>query len=223
MTKQGNVNLWPDQQGVAEQRDMAGFDRAYAGVSLNPNVTATVTSEPDLTSTSQRALPDGRSGETGGVRLCGTDIGLDSEPAKKFITDCARNTEGLLSDLEIQTRYGLSNEDWKGLATNFHLLNAVRAERDRRVLSGEAAREAAQRHFAKAPNVLGEILADEQMPPRHRIEAAKELRQAAFSAPANASGPVERFVINIDLGGDEKLVFEKEIARRTPSLPDDGE
>jgi hypothetical protein len=159
-----------------------------------------------------------------GTVVLGTiPVAFESETGKSFITDCARNTEGLLSDLEIQTRYGLTNEDWEGLAGHSHLLNAVRVERDRRVLSGEAAREAAQRHFAKAPNVLGEILADEQMPPRHRIEAAKELRQAAFSDPTNAPAPSERFVINIDLGGDEKLVFEKEIARRTPSLPDDGE
>jgi hypothetical protein len=158
-----------------------------------------------------------------GTVVLGTiPVAFESEAGKSFITDCARNTEGLLSDLEIQTKYGLTNEDWDGLAENSRLLDVVRVERDRRVLSGEAAREAAKRHFAKAPNVLGEILADEQMSPRHRIEAAKELRQAASSDPTNASGPAERFVINIDLGGDEKLVFEKEIARRTPLLPDDG-
>jgi hypothetical protein len=171
-----------------------------------------------MTGKSHRALTPPRA-----VVLGAITIAFESEKGKSFITDCARNTEGLLSDLEIQTRYGLSNKDWEGLAGNSHLLDAVQAKRERRILSGEAAREAAQRHFAKAPNVLGEILADQQMPPRHRIEAAKELRQAAFSDAGNASGPVERFVINIDLGGDEKLVFEKEIARRNPMLPDNGE
>src|SRR5258705_1508809 len=106
----------------------------------------------------------------GTVVLRDLAVALDSETGKLFISDCARNTEGLLSDLEIRTRYGLSDEDWVGLAGNGYLLIAVRAERDRRITSGEAAREAAQRHFAKAPDVLGGILTDEQVSPRHRIE-----------------------------------------------------
>jgi len=100
---------------------------------------------------------------------------------------------------------------------------SVRAERDRRITSGEGAREAAQRHLAKAPDVLGGILTDEQVSPRHRIEAAKELRQVAGNDPDMASMPTERFIIHIDLGADEKLVYEAKIASRRPLLADDGE
>ena len=66
---------------------------------------------------------------------------------------------------------------------------AVRAERERRILSGEAPKEAAQRHFTKAPAVLNDILTDEQVSPRHRIEAARELRQVAGSGPERARRP----------------------------------
>jgi hypothetical protein len=160
----------------------------------------------------------------GTVVLRAMTVALDSETGKSFISDCARNTEGLLPDLEIRTRYGLSNEDWEGLAGNTQLLCALRTERERRVVSGEAAREAAQRHYAKAPDVLGGILADEHVSPRHRIEAAKELRQVAGNELDNSSGATEKFVININLGGDdEQLVYEKKISGRSSSPPDDGD
>jgi hypothetical protein len=101
---------------------------------------------------------------------------------------------------------------------------AVDAERERRVLNGQAAREAAQRHFAKAPTVLGDILTDEHISPRHRIEAARELRQVVGDRLDTASGTGEKFVITINLGGDEKLVYEREITPRPPLSPDyDGE
>jgi hypothetical protein len=150
-------------------------------------------------------------------------VALDSETGRLFIADCARNIDGLLSDVEIRTKYGLSDEDWMGLAGNAYLLSTIRAERDRRIANGDAVREAAQRHLAKAPDVLGGILTDEQVSPRHRIEAAKELRQAAGNDPDRTSMPTEKFIIHIDLGADEKLVYEAEIASRPPSLADDGE
>ena len=97
--------------------------------------------------------------------------------------------------MEIKAKWGLTDEDWAALATNAPLLSAVRVERERRVFNGEGAREAAQRHFAKAPNVLNRILTDEQFARSHRIEAARELRQAAGNGPDIASGPREKFVI----------------------------
>ena len=160
---------------------------------------------------------------TASIRLRGVTVLLKTEIAHAFIADCARNTEGLLSDGDIKGKWALSDEYWVGLAANAPLLAAVRAERERRILSGDAAREAAQRYFAKAPTVLGDILTDNQVSPRHRIEAARELRQVAGDEPDTASGAGEKFVITINLGADEKLVFEKEIAPRPPSLSDDGE
>ncbi len=159
----------------------------------------------------------------GSVRLRGVMVALDTDVGEAFVTDCARHLENLLSDAEIKDKWGLSDEDWAGLATNAPLLSAIRVEHERRIFNGECARQAAQRHFAKAPNILNRILTDEQIAPRHRIEAARELRQAAGNDPDSAPGPKEKFIITIDLGGDEKLVFEKEIDPRGPSLPDDEE
>jgi len=159
----------------------------------------------------------------GSVVLRGVKVALDTEVGRTFVIDCARNTERLSPDPEIKTKYGLSDRDWERLAGNKPLLQAIRAERERRIANGDAAREAAQRHFAKAPTILGDILTDNLVSPRHRIEAAKELRQVAGNGPDTASGAGEKFVITINLGADEKLVYEKEVAPRQRSLSGEGE
>jgi hypothetical protein len=159
----------------------------------------------------------------GTVTLRGVAVALDSDIGGAFVTDCCRHTEGLLSDNEIKSKWVLSGEEWVGLAANTPLLGAVRAERERRILSGAAAREAALRYFAQAPTVLSDILIDEQVSPRHRIEAARELRQVAGDRPGATSGADEKIIIKINLGGDEKLIFEKEIAPCEPVPSDDGE
>lgn len=157
---------------------------------------------------------------TGTVVLCGSSVSLDSDVGMDFVKHCARNVEGMLSETELRTKYQLSNEDWAGLATNEQLLHAVRTEVDRRIANGECAREAAQRHHARAPSVLNEILRNETISPRHRIEAAKELRQLAAGAREN-TGTGERFVISINLGEDYRLVNEFEQPARIAG--DDGE
>lgn len=107
------------------------------------------------------------------VALRGVPVALDTDVGQAFILDCARNVEGQITDDQIKKKYELSDADWERLAANLPLLRAVRAERERRILSGEAAKEAAQRHLAKAPGVLNGILVNEQISPRHRIEAAR--------------------------------------------------
>ncbi len=160
--------------------------------------------------------------KTGSVALRGIVNDLDTDVGQAFIADCARNTEGLMPDHEIKAKYELSDADWERLAGNTPLLHAVRAERERRILSGEAGREAAQRHFAKAPNVLNRILTDEQVAPRHRIEAARELRQVVVNGPDTPPRAGEKFVITINLG-DETHVYEKELSPPRPFPSDDGE
>ena len=161
--------------------------------------------------------------KVGSVRLRDISVSLDTDVGQAFVVDCCRHTEGLLSDSDIKSKWTLGDEDWMNLADNAALLQAVRAERERRVISGAAAREAAQRYFAKAPTVLSDILTDEQVSPRHRIEAARELRQVAGERSDAASGANEKIVIKINLGGDEKLIFEREIAPCEPAPSDDGE
>ena len=183
------------------------------------NGTATVTT-PDAKANS---VADRGPIKVGSVVLRGVKVALDTDVGQTFVADCVRHTERLLSDGDIKSKWTLTDEDWQRLADNAPLLQAVRAERERRIISGDAAREGAQRYFAKAPTVLGDILTDEQVSPRHRIEAARELRQVAGNGPDTVPGTGEKFVITINLGGDEKLVYEKEIAPRGPAPSDDGE
>jgi hypothetical protein len=156
-------------------------------------------------------------GDAGSIVLRGLPVPLDSDVGGAFISDCARHTEDLLTDEEIKSKWGLDDREWEGLSENAPLVDAVRAERDRRVRNGDAAREAAQRHFAKAPAVLNEILNDELASPRHRIEAAKELRAAAGAA--NLAKDEEKVTIIIDLGPDHSVFRE---VSRSPITPKTG-
>lgn len=187
-----------------------------AGELPGRGVTATVTNSKPA------EIADPGIATASSVVLRGLTVALDTDAGEAFIADCARNTEGLLTDREIKTKYELRDEDWGSLADNTPLLRAVRAERERRIQNGAAAREAAQRHFATAPTILNRILSDEQVAPRHRIEAARELRQVAGNGPSQTPGPAEKFVIMINLGGDDNLVVEKTL---TPlvAAPTDNE
>jgi hypothetical protein len=157
---------------------------------------------------------------SGRLHICGTEISVEDEIGKAFITECSRNIEGLRSDREIKEAWDLDDGEWIALAENKPLLNAIKIEREKRIRNGEAAREAAQLYFAKAPAVLNEILQNATVSPRHRIEAAKELRQVAADVREHtASG--EKFSIVIDLGGDCQLVREFEQPARLRS--DDGD
>jgi hypothetical protein len=218
MNRQGDANLYPDQQGSTEQKDVARLDRPHARMSPNHDVTATVTNATDLLAASRRGYQAAHA--AGSAPLLADSISGESEADKAFITDCARNIEGLRSDQEIKDDWGLDEQGWASLAENISLLNAIKAERQRRIRSGEAARESAQRHFARAPSILARILEDEGVSPRARIEAARELRQAAGDARENP-GTGEKFIIMIDLGEDHRVVKEFNQPARIPC--DDGD
>ena len=121
------------------------------------------------------------------VVLRGETISLDTEIGRAFISDCARFTEGVLAETDVKRKWGLSDEAWQGLEQNAAVLEAVKRERERRVMDGVAAAEAARWQFVKAPSVLGVILSSDEVSPRHRIEAARELR-----AIASADGGADR-------------------------------
>jgi hypothetical protein len=87
--------------------------------------------------------------------------------------------------------------------------HAIRAERERRMLNGTATREAACRHFVKAPGILDQIMTDAYSNPRHKIEAIRELRQTAIGDNIPTEG--NRFIIKIDLtaGGGDVTTYNK--------------
>src|SRR6516165_4060803 len=150
------------------------------------------------------------------VMLRGVSIPLASDVGGAFIADCSRNRERLVSDNQICEKYGLSLNAWAEIAQNKAVRLAVNAEHERRIRNGDAAKEAAAKLFAEAPTVLGNIMNDPHSSPRHRIEAARELRATANTGAERTSNTSDRFIITIDLGEDKKLEISKRIAPLTP-------
>jgi hypothetical protein len=151
------------------------------------------------------------------VTLRGIRVPLTSTIGCAFIADCSRNWEKLITNAEIQDKYGLSPEAWQQLGTSKPLKLAVQAEHERRIRNGVAAQESAAKLFAEAPAVLGKILNNECASPRHRIEAAKELRATARNTAETGENVGEKFTITINLGANEKLTFDKRINPTAPS------
>jgi hypothetical protein len=146
--------------------------------------------------------------EIGCVVLRGQSVPLNSDVGRTFIEDCARYTESLLSEADIKGKWGISDEAWLGLEQNLAVLDSVQQERERRVMNGVSAAEAARRQFVRAPSVLGGILSNDEVSPRHRIEAARELR-AIVGANGDPDRQVgEKFTVVINLGADEKRVYD---------------
>ena len=132
---------------------------------------------------------------------------IDLANNSELIADLARFSEGVLTEQQIRRKWRhLDNSVWD--APDDALVDAVEAERVRRVRSGRAAREKAQNLAAQAPDILGTIMTNDGNSPRHRIEAAKELRVVADNGPEVApAANVEKFLIRIDLGGGETFTY----------------
>jgi hypothetical protein len=148
--------------------------------------------------------------EDGTVVLRGVPVLLDSDVGRTFVVDCSRNWEKLLPDDQICERYGLTIGEWKASGNNKLLVRAVQLEHERRIRNGSAAQEAAAREFFKAPGVLGGIMRDESNNPRHRIDAANSLRQAAIGPDDKEKAAAERFVISINFSTN-KITKEVEM------------
>ena len=147
------------------------------------------------------------------ISLRNTSIDLTSDVGHAFVVDCVRAGEGILTDKELQEKYELSPADWQNITKDMALGRAIRAERERRVFAGTAAREAAAKYFVRAPSILDQIMADEQSNPKHKIEAIRELRQTAIVDNADRPAQTERFIIRIDLtaGGGDVETYDKTI------------
>jgi hypothetical protein len=149
------------------------------------------------------------------IILRGVAVPINSDVGGAFVSDASRNRERLFSDQRLIEKYGLTMEAWTEIAQNKTFRLAVDAEHERRVFNGDAAREAAAKLFAEAPSTLGAILNDKSASPKHRIDAARELRATANAGAEKASNDADRFIITINLG-DDKLVFDKLRAPLTP-------
>jgi hypothetical protein len=153
------------------------------------------------------------------IVLRGTSTKLDSDVGRRFVADATRAAEGLITDDDLREKYELTAKNLKEMAKNPALVKAIRDERERRIRNGTAAREAASRHFVRAPNVMGAIMDDTSANPRHRIEAAREIRATATGGGADEKAPdTEKFVITFNLGADHVERIEKTISVK-PSPP----
>jgi hypothetical protein len=137
---------------------------------------------------------------TSAIVLNGVATTLDSPEWNALVQDCVRAAEGLLSDREVRDKYEIAADMWKGITKNKALVQAIRAESERRIRTGLAAQEAASKHYAKAPAVLNELMVDPKTHPKFRIESARELRTVAIGDGKGNAPNAEKFVININLG-----------------------
>jgi hypothetical protein len=153
------------------------------------------------------------------ITLRSVPIDLISDVGRQFVTDATRAAEGLISDRELAEKYELSPADWQGIVKDVALGRAIRAERQRRLFSGAAVREAASKHLIKGPSVLDQIMTDANSNPRHKIEAIRELRATAAVSSTDRLPESERFIIKIDLtaGGGGVEVYDKPIKPDGPN------
>src|SRR5262249_18966804 len=135
---------------------------------------------------------------------------------QELIVDMCRYAENLLSEQQVRKKYRFDNETWEQLGSNDSLVEAIEAEKIRRIRNGSAKREKAQQHIVHAPDILEKIMSDEGANARHRIDSVKALDALADNGPQATSS--DRFVITINLGEDQKLTIDKP---RKPGLDDD--
>jgi hypothetical protein len=156
-------------------------------------------------------------------------VPLDSDLGRKLVSDLARYSEGICSELEVRKRHHFDESTWNALGDNEALLAEVDAEKLRRIRSGAAKREKSQHLVIKAPDVVSGIMLDPAQNARHRIDAAKVLDTFAESGPKDGPAAAELFVIKIDLSGDSgnpAEIFEKTVTLTKPTgepWPDAGD
>jgi hypothetical protein len=155
------------------------------------------------------------------VNLRNTPIDLNSDVGHAFVVDATRAAEGLITDKELAEKYELSPKDWQAITKDRALGHAIRAERERRVRSGTAVREAAAKHLVKGPGILDGIMSGPDSHPKHKIEAYKELRQTASIGDSAEGRPEsERFIITINLGEGHVEHYDKPLAPMKPLIED---
>jgi hypothetical protein len=140
----------------------------------------------------------------------------------EFVVDCARYAEGLLSEKEVKKKHHFDDDTWARLGDNDALIEAIEAEKVRRIRDGSAKREKAQMHIVRGPDVLNGIMMDATASPKHRIDASKTLDQFAGNGPGATSQDSARFIIHIDLGGDIETYNKSIEVNPIDTPPDDS-
>jgi len=137
----------------------------------------------------------------------------------ELIIDCCRYSGGLLSEAAVKKKYRFTDDVWTRLGEDEPFVEAIEAEKLRRVRNGSAKRELAQKHVARAADILNSIMCDERASPRHRVDSVKAL-DALAGGETQAAPEQDRFRIVINLGADQRLVFDKAIKPDAPRTID---
>jgi len=132
------------------------------------------------------------------------------EDDHELVSDFARFSEGILDERFIRRKYRFDEDVWKRLGNDDAFVEKIEMEKLRRIRSGAAKRELAQKHIVRGPEVLGNIMDDTNASPRHRVDAIKTLDGLAANGPENTPTADSRFIIQINLGEDV-LKFNKSI------------
>jgi len=155
-------------------------------------------------------------------------IALDSDLGRALVADCARFSEGVLTEAAVKKRHHFDDATWEALGDNEALIEAIEAEKLRRIRDGAAKREKAQQLVVKAPDILSNIMTDPAQSARHRVDAIKTLDAFADSGPKDGPAAAEMFLIRIDLSGADGNpadVYERTVALTKPAgepRPDAG-
>jgi hypothetical protein len=140
-------------------------------------------------------------GDGGSLVLRGHTIAIDSDIAHAFATDAVRFIEGLLTEEQLRKKYQLDDAGWKGLADNEPLQLLVGRLKEERVREGTAGREKAAHRWISAIDVVDAIVQDPTASAKHRLDGARELRQAATNSDANTpANDRDRISIRINFG-----------------------
>jgi hypothetical protein len=148
-------------------------------------------------------------------------IALDSDLGRALIADCARFSEGVLTEAAVKKRHHFDDATWEALGDNEALIEAIEAEKLRRIRNGAAKREKSQHLIVKAPDILSGIMLDPGQSARHRVDAIKVLDGFADNGPGDARASETVFLIRFDLtaGGGEVETLEKTLGPTKSSEP----
>lgn len=134
----------------------------------------------------------------------------------ELIADCARYSEGLTTEAAIRKKHHFDDATWEALGNDTVFLERVEAEKLRRVRDGSLKREKAQHHIVRGPDILNNIMSNPTANARHVVDAVKALDALADPGLQRTTADEDRVHIIIDLGADQKLIFDKPI-RPTPN------
>ena len=142
----------------------------------------------------------------------------------EFITDCARYAEGLLSEKEVKKKHHFDDNTWTRLGEDETLIEAIEAEKARRIRNGSTKRERAQQLVVQAPDVLGGIMLDASASPKHPTEAPPSpeiIRMGPAAATLPPAGPkahpAEKFLSWLLNHWTKPTISLREICRHGPS------